>query len=197
MKKTFIGHLALAALACSLFIQCQPSGNQASSAAAADSASVATTIAYINADTLLMTYDYAKKLNEAIISKSESSRADFNQKYRVFQQDAVEFQRKVQNNGFLSMERAQKEQQRLQEAEAKLQELNETLTNELLREQDRINRELRDTLTTFLNQYAKGRYSLILSNTSGDNVFYSAPGVDITADVVEQLNARYKASQNK
>ena len=56
---------------------------------------------------------------------------------------------------------------------------------------------MRDTLTTFLNQYAKGRYSLILSNTSGDNVFYSAPGVDITADVVEQLNARYKASQNK
>lgn len=194
MKKTFISNLVAVALVCAIFIQCKPS---ATSSASTSADSTGLSIAYINTDSLLMSYDYAKKLNEVIMGKSENSRADFNQKYRVFQQDAVEFQRKVQNNGFLSMERAQKEQQRLQEAEASLQELNEKLTNELLREQDRINRELRDTLNTFLATFAEGKYSLILSNNGGDNVFYAAPGVDITNEVVNQLNNRYKVSQSK
>ena len=94
------------------------------------------------------------------MSQSESSRSDFNQKYRVFQQDAMEFQRKVQNNGFLSMERAQKEQTRLQKAEQDLQELNERLTNDLMQKQAKVNAELRDTLVNFLNEYAASRYSL-------------------------------------
>ena len=149
-------------------------------------------IAYVNTDTFLLNYKYAQKLTDELMSKSETSRSDFNQQYRVLQQDAMEFQRKVQNNGFLSMERAQKEQDRLQQKQQELQELNDRLTNELMQKQAEVNAELRDTLTKFLDEYAIGRYSLILSNNLGDNVLYSAPGVDITKEVVDLLNARYK-----
>lgn len=157
--------------------------------------STALSIAYVNTDSLLLGYEYAIKMNDDLMRKVESSRADFNQKYTVFQQDAVEFQRKVNNNGFLSLERAQSEQQRLQKAEQDLQELNERLQNELAREQARLSQELHDTLSTFLKQYAEGRYSLILSNNLGDNVLYSIAALDITADVIEQLNARYTTSK--
>jgi len=127
-----------------------------------------------------------------------SSRTDFNQKYRVFQQDAMEFQRKVQNNGFLSLERAQSEEQRLAKAERDLQELNNRLSNELMREQERINRELRDTLQLFLKSYSvENNYKLVLSNTMGDNVLYSDPQVDITNAVVELLNKRYEVATKK
>lgn len=149
-------------------------------------------IAYVNTDTFLLNYKYAQKLTDELMSKSETSRSDFNQQYRVLQQDAMEFQRKVQNNGFLSMERAQKEQDRLQQKQQELQELNDRLTNELMQKQAEVNAELRDTLTKFLDEYSIGRYSLILSNNLGDNVLYSAPGVDITKEVVDLLNARYK-----
>ncbi len=155
-------------------------------------------VVYINTDSLLIKYEYAKVLNDVIIHKEESSRTDFNQKYRVFQQDAMEFQRKVQNNGFLSLERAQSEEQRLAKAERELQELNSKLSNELLREQERINKELRDTLTNFLKGYsAEHGYNLVLSNTLGDNVLYSAPGVDITNEVVTILNKRYQIANKK
>ncbi|MBR8537565.1 OmpH family outer membrane protein [Carboxylicivirga sediminis] len=153
-------------------------------------------VAYINTDSLLLHYTFAKEVNEQLMSKEEASRADFNEKARVFQQDAVEFQRKVQNNGFLSMERAQKEQQRLAKAEQDLAQLNQTLTNELMREQEKLNRQLRDTLINYLEEYNKQKpYKVILSNTLGDNVLYGAAGVDITNEIVEVLNARHAASK--
>ena len=78
-------------------------------------------VAYINTDSLLLNYTFAKEVNDQLMGKEEASRADFNEKAKVFQQDAMAFQRKVQNNGFLSMERAQKEQERLAKAEQDLQ----------------------------------------------------------------------------
>ncbi|MBP5419973.1 MAG: OmpH family outer membrane protein [Bacteroidales bacterium] len=190
MKKTFtLISLALAAIATGCV---NNNANDAGKVACQGCDSTKSAVAYINTDTFLLNYKYAQKLSDELMSQSESSRSDFNQKYRVFQQDAMEFQRKVQNNGFLSMERAQKEQSRLQKAEQDLQELNERLTNDLMQKQAKVNAELRDTLVNFLNEYAANRYSLILSNNMGDNVLYSAPGVNITNEVVDALNARYK-----
>ncbi len=180
------------------FVQCgqtnQPAGNATVDSGSGEQPSVV----FINTDSLLLKYEYAKVLIDVIMKKEESSRTDFNQKYRIFQQDAMEFQRKVQNNGFLSMERAQAEEQRLGKAERDLQELNNRLSNELMREQERINRELRDTLQSFLKTYSvKQNYKLVLSNTLGDNVLYNVPGADITNAVVENLNKRYQVSIKK
>ncbi|MCQ2236818.1 MAG: OmpH family outer membrane protein [Bacteroidales bacterium] len=150
------------------------------------------TVAFINTDSLILNYKLAQKLNERIMSKEEAARADFNQKYRTLQQDAAEFQRKVQNNAFLSMERAQQEQNRLQKKQQELQELDNRLSKELLDEQAKLSSQLHDTLQNFLKEYASTRYSLVLSNNMGDNVLWSAPGVDITNEVIEILNSRYK-----
>lgn len=169
--------------------------NQAPSVANVQSDSAQFGIAYVNTDSLLTGYDYAVKMSEQLNDKAEHSRTDFNEKARVFQQEMVEFQRKVQNNGFLSMERAQKEQARLQQREQELQELNQKLSAELMQEQGRLTTELADTVSKFLKEYGQGRYNLILSNNMGDNVLYAAEGVDITAEVVAALNERYAKSQ--
>lgn len=192
MKKTVLAFASAIAMMASVACQSPNGGNTV--AVATDS--VALPIAYVNTDSLLINYDYAIKLNEQLMSKSEASRTDFNQKARVFQQDAMEFQRKVQNNGFLSMDRAQKEQQRLAKAEQDLQELDARLSNELAQEQARMSKELVDTLTNFLAEYAEGRYKLILNTSMVNNtVLYSAEGVDVTKEVTDALNVRYKASQ--
>jgi len=153
-------------------------------------------VAYINTDSLLLNYTFAKEVNEQLMNKEEASRADFNEKAKVFQQDYVAFQRKVQNNGFLSMERAKKEQERLAKAEQDLQILERKLTNELMVEQDKLNRQLRDTLVNYIDVYVKDKpYKVILSNTLGDNVLYGADGADITNQITEALNARHAASK--
>ena len=183
-------------IALAVLFGCQPSNKSENNSGTKEAVVGETdyTVAYINTDSLLLKYNYAKDLSEKIMSKQESSRANFNEKAKVFQQDAVAFQRKVQNNGFLSLDRAEKEQQRLAKAERDLQELNQRLSNELMAEQETINRQLRDTLVNYLEEYSKANpYKMILSNTMGDNVLYSAPGVDITDQIVEALNARYEA----
>ena len=155
-------------------------------------------IAYINTDSLIMNYEYARHLSEQLMRKEESSRADFNERARIFQNDAAEFQRKVQNNSFLSLERAQNEENRLRQKNAELEDLNARLSNELMEEQGRMNQQLRDTLTFFLSEYCKDKpYSIVLSNTMGDNVLYSVDGLDITNTIVSKLNARYAVSQKK
>ena len=191
MKKTLIAFASAVALMATT--GCQNTNNSTTTAVYADTTNLS--IAYINTDSLLFNYAYAIKLNDDLMSKSESSRANFNQKARVFQQDAIEFQRKVQNNGFLSMDRAQKEQQRLAQVEQDLQELNEKLSSEIAQEQARMSQELHDTLANFLNTYAQGKYKIILNTSMINNtVLYSAPGIDITAEVTEELNNRYKAA---
>jgi len=194
---TVLNKVGLVAVIILFLSSCTNSGNdQAKGVAGAAQSDEFFPFAYINTDSLLLNYTFAKEVNEQLMSKEEASRADFNEKANVFRQDAVEFQRKVENNGFLSMERAQKEQQRLAQKEQELQQLNQQLSNELMVEQDKLNRQLRDTLMNYLEEYSKENpYKVILSNTLGDNVLYAAPGVDITNEIVEALNARHAASK--
>lgn len=161
-----------------------------------DGMSVDSGIVYINTDSLIIKYDFARYLSEELIKKEEASRTDFNEKARVFQQDMAEFQRKVQNNGFLSLERAQNEERRLRQKEVELQDLNSRLSNELMEQQGVMNKQLRDTITSFLKEYCVDKpYKLVLSNTMGDNVLHAEEGLDITEDVVGQLNNRYAKSK--
>jgi outer membrane protein len=65
-----------------------------------------------------------------------------------------------------------------------------------MQEQDKLNRQLRDTLVNYLNEFAKDKpYKMILSNNLGDNVLYGAKGVDITPQIIDGLNARHEATK--
>lgn len=153
-------------------------------------------IAYVDTDSLLLQYDYAKAINEDLMKKEEKLRASFNERAKVFQSDAAEFQRKVQNNGFLSLDRAQQAQDQLRQREAELQELNQKLSNELMGEQEKVTKELRENISSFLQEYNKSKgYKLILSNTLGASVLYSEKSVNITRDVVAALNKNYEANK--
>ena len=133
--------------------------------------------------------------SEELIKKEESSRTDFNERARVFEQDMVEFQRKIQNNGFLSLDRAQSEERRLRGKEQELQELNARLSNDLMMQQNRMNQQLRDTIANFLVGYSKEKaYRMVLSNTMGDNLLYAHPSLDVTDEVVAILNERFAAA---
>ena len=155
-------------------------------------------VVFINTDSLLLKYEFARTLNENFLKKEENSRADFNEQAKVFQQDMVSFQRKVKNNAFLSLERAQNEEKTLRQKEQELRELDNKLSNDLVREQNQMNQQLRDTLTSFLELYTQSHpHKLVLSNTLGDNLLYGESALDITNQVVEQLNKRYQESIKK
>lgn len=148
-------------------------------------------IAYINIDSLLLNYQFAKEANEALIKKQEDSRLTINTQARQLQTEMAEFQRKLENNAFLSRERAEQEQSRLQKKQQALQELDGKLSQQLMQVQQKMSEGLRDTINTFMKEYNKdNKYELIISNTSSDNILYAAKGYDITEEVTKLLNER-------
>ena len=153
---------------------------------AEESASGLLPIAYVNVDSLLLNYNYSKDLNEIIIKKQENSRASVNQKLRSLQTEMQDFQRKVENNAFLTRERAEQEQARLMKKQQELQDFDNRLAQELVSEQQRLNEQLRDTLVSQLRVYNKDKgYQVILSNTMGDNILLAGDAYDITKEVNE------------
>ena len=91
-------------------------------------------VAYLNVDSLLANYSFAIEASEQLMSKQEDARLKMNTKLRTFQNEVADFQRKLQNNAFLSRERAEKEQQRLAKKEQELQELEAKLTQDIMLE---------------------------------------------------------------
>lgn len=150
-------------------------------------------IAYLNVDSLLTNYTFAQDASERLMQKQEDARLKLNTKARSLQNEMADFQRKLDNNAFLSRERAEKEQQRLIKKQQDLQDLEAKLTEDIMLENQTLNKQLADTLTQFLQAFnADGRYQIILSNTAKDNVLMAADQYDITDEVVAGLNKRYK-----
>ena len=106
----------------------------------------------------------------------------------------VNFQQKLNNNGFTSREQAESQQAAIQRQQQSLQELQARLENELANETAKYNDALRDSLQHFLTAYNKDKkYDLILTK-QGDNILYAAKRFDITNDVINGLNKRYKST---
>jgi outer membrane protein len=150
-------------------------------------------IAYVNVDSLLLNYNFSKEENQKLLKKQENSRLTLTQKSHQFQADYTDFQKKLQNNVFGTKERAEQENNRLMKKQQDLQNLEKQLSQELLTEQQKINNQLRDTINVVLAVYNKTKgFHLILSNTMNDNVLYADKQYNITHDIIELLNSRYK-----
>lgn len=149
-------------------------------------------VVYINTDSLLNNYNFSRDLNEKFLKKQEDSRTDFNFKAQKLEKEAIDFQRKLQNNGFLTRQRAEEAQQKLIAKQQNLQQLDRELSAQLLGEQQANSKRLFDSVTNYLKEYNSTRnYSLILSTTKGGNVLFSQDGLDITQEIIEGLNSRY------
>lgn len=149
-------------------------------------------IAYVNIDSVLINYKYAKEASDALMKKTESSRASINQKQKQVEKEYREFQNKLQNNSFLSQERAEQEQARIQKLAADLEQTAGRLDNELSLEQMKVNNQLADSIRICIKEYNKtANYHIIFSNSGLDNILYADPKYDITNKVISLLNKRH------
>ena len=149
-------------------------------------------IAYLNLDSVLTQYQFAIEASDKLMTKQEDARLKLNTKARTLQSEAADFQRKLENGAFMSRDRAEQKQQELLKKQNDLQELEAKLTNDIMLENQKLNMQLADTINNFLREFnADGRYQVIFANAGKDNILQAADGYDITAEVVEALNARY------
>lgn len=190
MKKYLFSVLAVAAVMASCN-NASPKMDEKPQAAGAESVS-GMKIAYIEVDSLMTQYDFAKDYSVTLQKKSNNARNTLTQKGNQLQAAVNNFQQKLQNNGFQSREQAAGVQSAIERQQRDLQELQARLENELANETQKFNTALRDSLNNFLNSYNKDKkYDMILSK-SGDNILFANKKFDITQDVINGLNKRYK-----
>ena len=154
-------------------------------------------IAFVEVDSLMTQYEFCKEFTLTLQKKSNNARNTLTQKGQQLQSAAANFQQKLQNNAFTSREQAESQQAAIERQQQSLQELQGRLENELANETAKYNEALRDSLMHFLDAYNKDKkYDLILTK-QGDNILYAAKRFDITNDVINGLNKRYKKAPAK
>mgnify|MGYP003439703188 FL=1 len=192
-KIQLVINIVLVAAVAALFVIFYSGQKPASAETAALDPTEVIPVAYLNVDSLLTNYTFALEASDKLMSKQEDARVKMNTKLRTFQNEVADFQRKLENNAFLSRERAEKEQQRLAKKEQELQELEAKLTQDIMMENQKLNLQLADSLNNFLKECnADGRCHIILSNSAKDNVLMANEQYDITEEVINGLNARCK-----
>lgn len=197
MKKYVFGTMAVAAIVA--LASCNNASpkmdEQPVSAGASDGTGVK--IAYVEVDSLMSQYQYCKDFTEILQRKSNNARNTLNQKGQQLQSAMNNFQQKLNNNGFTSREQAESQQAAIQRQQNDLQQLQIRLENELANETATYNEGLRDSLQHFLDVYNKDKKFDIILTKQGDNILYAAKRFDITADVINGLNKRYKSTFKK
>ena len=154
-------------------------------------------IAFVEVDSLMTQYNFAKDYSVTLEKKSNNARNTLTQKGNQLQAAAANFQQKLNNNGFQSREQAASVQAAIQRQQSDLQELQARQESDLASETQKFNVALRDSLNNFLTQYNKDKkYDMILSKAV-DNILFADKKYDITQDVINGLNKRYKSGAKK
>ncbi len=150
-------------------------------------------IAIINVDTLISNYNLALEQNERLLRRQEDIRLDLNQRLNSLQNEMIDFQKKLENQAFLSRERAEAEQRRLMKKEQDLQLLSQEKEQEFLLEQQQVGIQVQDSIDSAIRAInASGKYHIVISTSAlNNNVLFANPEYDITDEVIELLNERY------
>lgn len=147
-------------------------------------------IAYIEIDTLTAQYEFAKEKSLELEKKGTNARNTIQTKTTQLEKNAQAFQQKLQSNGFTSREQAEAAQANLQREQQNIMALQQRLENELASEQQKFLQAFQDSLDNFLADYNKDKkYDMIVNKAA---VLYADKRFDITTDVVNGMNRRYK-----
>ena len=152
-------------------------------------------VACVNVDSLLVNYQFAKDINDKLTKKMEDNRVTLNQKNKRLEADQADFQKKYDNNAFLSQESQNQAIIRIQKQGQELEALMQRMQNEWLMEQNKVNMQLADSTRKAIELInSTGKYEIIFNMRELDNILYAKPKYDITKEVTDLLNSRYQAS---
>lgn len=150
-------------------------------------------IAYVDTDSLIGMYDYAKELEQKLVDKMENDRANLNARAATLAKRQGDFQRKVQNNAFLSESSMQQQYEALLKDQEVLQADAARIEAENLQAQQQMLQEISDKVKAYIDEYNKtAGYEVILQKVA---TIYISSAYDITKEVADGLNKKTQAEK--
>ncbi len=152
-------------------------------------------IAYLKADSLILNYDLAQDLHDQFSQKEQTLNSEFGTRRSTFEREASEFQEKLNRGGFLTQDRAIQERDRLAGKEQEIMKLNQEYSGKLAELQAANNKQILDSLISFLKEYNKDKkYDYILNSA---DILIGDEGSNITGEVLRKMNEIYRYSKTK
>jgi len=171
------------------------SGPKTESAAAGGSVAAGDLkIAYINSDTVLKYYDYLKVSKQKLEEKTKAMDQEYRNRAIGLQNEIQAYQRNV-NSMTLGQVKATEED--LGKKQQNLQMYQQNLQQQLMDEEAKLNKELYDRVTAFLNKYGKDKgLQVVLKYDPTSDVLHVADELDISKDVIAGLNTEFQTEKN-
>ena len=152
-------------------------------------------IAYINIDSVIFNFDKFTDMRDELVTKQKSAEAELNSKGGQYEKGAKDYQDKV-NKGLVTRATAAQMEQALLQQQQELVSLRDNLQQNLMEEEQVMNRQILEYITSFLEEN-KNVYNCqyILGKSFGSVVLYGDSSLDITKKVIDAINLKYKAEK--
>ena len=150
-------------------------------------------IVYVNVDSLMQNYLMAEDLSNELAEKAKKLDAELTNKQKKHQANINDFRNKAEK-GLETRNKLAEMEQQLMGDEQNLMQLSETYRMQMAEEQGVMQRKILQAIMDYLKEYNKEKgYQYILANSFGGQLLYANPKLDITASVLDGINAKYKA----
>lgn len=158
--------------------------------AATPASAGAVTAVYINTDSLISQYDYAKDMGKRLQDKGKNAQANIASKGQALQREYADYQKNVAT---MPADQRQQKEERLQREKQDFDTYQQRESADFQSEQGSETSKLYEKLADFSKAYAKEKgYKTVLTySKTGPGVLYVDPSLDVTADVVKRLNDAY------
>ncbi len=147
-------------------------------------------IVYVNTDSLMSSYKLVTDFKQEMERERSVKENAFQTKMAALEKQVADFKEIAQR---LSPEEGQRQQQELMLKEQKLGEYRENLMAELTKKEIDKNTEMTKRIADYLNKLnTNGKYTYVMGYAQGGGILHANKTLDITAQVIEGLNAEYK-----
>ena len=148
-------------------------------------------VAFINNDSIFKNNELVKRMRSEFDEKGKRLEGEVAAQQKAFEKDAAYFQEQVAKKA-ISDQSAQEIYGQLQKNQQKIYDLRDKYAAELQQSQMDMNEALIDSVMNFLHRYnEKYKFDYILSFTKGGNILYANDTLDVTVDVLKELNTEY------
>ena len=150
-------------------------------------------IVSVDIDSLIFNFDMFKDRRDELLEKQRRAEADFTTRTNRLERDVREFQDQV-NRVLITRAVQEQRAQALAQQEQELINYGNQLQADLMEEEQVMNRQILDYIMKFLEERkSEYNYSYVLGKSFGGMILYSEPMLDITAEILDGLNRKYRS----
>jgi outer membrane protein len=152
-------------------------------------------IAFVNIDSVIYNFDMFYDRREDLMSKQQKADAELTSKGNQYERSAKDYQDKV-SKGLVTRATAADMEQALYQQQQELITLRDNLQTNLLEEEQVMNRQIVDYITSFLEENKEEyNFQYILGKSFGSVVLYGDSALDITDRITAALNKKYQVEK--